>query len=127
MHAAKMAAIGEAEDTLVEFEGGIDVHAVFSLVGALQQFFGVRTPEELSVELEMHSQQAAIQDEKNIFTLALDGANATALRQAGDVRSGLRLCCDGMKDMNATDSPAPDEGAEGADDGFHFREFRHGR
>src|SRR6267143_2568225 len=75
----------------------------------------------------MHGQQAAIQDEKNIFALALDGANATALSMPGQMRSGLRLCGDGMKDVNATYSATPDERVEGADDSFHFREFRHKR
>src|SRR5207253_826918 len=41
---AKMAAIGEAEDAFVQFEGNIDVHAVFTLVGALPQFLAVRKP-----------------------------------------------------------------------------------
>src|SRR5713101_3650662 len=75
----------------------------------------------------MHGQQAAIQDEQNIFALAIDDANATALGMPGETRSGLRLCGDGVKDVNATDSPALDEGTEGAYDSFHFREFRHGR
>src|SRR5713226_2061839 len=75
----------------------------------------------------MHGQQAAVQDEKNIFALALDDANAAALGTAGEMRSVLRLCGDGMKDVNAMDSPILDERAYGADDSFHFREFRHGR
>src|SRR5713226_3230671 len=75
----------------------------------------------------MHGQQAAVQDKKNIFALAIGGANAAALGMPGEMRSGLRLCGDGVKDVNATDSPALDEGTEGAYDSFHFREFRHGR
>jgi hypothetical protein len=41
--------------------------------------------------------------------------------------SGLRLGGDGMKYMNATDSPALDEGTERTDDSFHFWQFRHKR
>src|SRR5437660_10579643 len=32
-----------------------------------------------------------------------------------------------MKDVNTTDSPTLHKGAGRASDGFHFREFRHGR
>jgi len=58
----------------------------------------------------MHRQQAAVQNEKHIFAFAIDGANAAALGLAGDMRSGLRLRGDGVKDMNTADSPALDEG-----------------
>jgi len=122
-----MAAIGEAEDTFVEFEGDIDMHTVFRLVGALQKFFGVSKPEELAVELEMNCEQAAVQNEKHIFALAFDGADAAALHIAGDVRGGLRLRGDGVKDVNATDSPTLDQGTERANDSFDFRKFRHRR
>jgi hypothetical protein len=74
----------------------------------------------------MHGQEAAIQEEKNIFALAFDGVNTMALRMAGDMRSGLRLRGDGVKDVNATDSAALGEGPECADDSFYFRKFRHG-
>ena len=47
MNAAEVAAIGEAQDTFVQFQGNIDVHAVFTLVGTLQQFFAIRKPKEL--------------------------------------------------------------------------------
>jgi hypothetical protein len=124
---AEVSAISETKHALFEFEGDIDVSALFVLVGTLQKFFGVCKPEELAVEFEMHGQQAAIHDEKNIFALAFDGANTLALRMAGDMRSGLRLRGDGVKDVNATDSPALDEGPECADDSFYFRKFRHKR
>src|SRR6266849_879522 len=75
----------------------------------------------------MHGQQAAVQNKKNIFAFAIDGANAAALGMASEMRGSLRLRGDGVKDVNATDSPALDEGTEGAYDSFHFREFRHGR
>jgi len=119
-------AIGKAEDAIVEFEGDVDVHAVFALVGTLQQLLRVSEPEKLAVEFEMHGQQAAVQDEKNIFTLALDRANAAALRMAGEMRSNLRLGDDRMKNVNATDSPALDKGTQRANDSFYFWKFRHG-
>src|SRR5260370_33749268 len=46
---------------------------------------------------------------------------------ARDMRSDLWLRGNGMKDVNATDSPTLNEGAKSADDSFDFREFRHGR
>src|SRR5258705_13468779 len=75
----------------------------------------------------MHCQQAAVQDEKHIFAFAIDGSNAAALGLAGDLRSCLRLRGGRMKDVNATDSPIPDEGTERADDSFYFRKFGHER
>ncbi len=46
---------------------------------------------------------------------------------ARDMRSGLWLRGNGMKDVNATDSPTVNEGTKSAYDSFDFREFRHGR
>jgi len=58
----------------------------------------------------MHGQQATVQDEKQKLAFAIDGLNAAALSKAGDMRGCLGLCGDGVKDVNATDSPIPDEG-----------------
>jgi hypothetical protein len=73
----------------------------------------------------MHCQQAAVQNEKHIFAFATDGSYAAALDLASDMRSGLGLCSEGVKDVNATDSPILDQGTEGPNDSFDFREFRH--
>jgi hypothetical protein len=127
VNAAEVAAIGETEDAFVQFEGDIHMHALFTMVGAFQKFFATRKPEELAIEPKMHCQQAAVQDEKHVLAVAIDGANAAAFGMAGDMRSGLRLRGDGMKYVNATDSPALDKGTERTDDSFHFREFRHER
>src|SRR5260370_8835786 len=43
------------------------------------------------------------------------------------MRSGLGLCSDGVKDVNATNSPILDQGTERSNDGFDFREFGHER
>ena len=75
----------------------------------------------------MHCQQAAVQDEKHIFAFAIDGSNAAALGMADDMRNGLGLRGDGVKNVNATDPPIPDEGTERADNSFYFRKFGHGR
>jgi hypothetical protein len=80
MNAAEMAAIGEAEDTFIKFEGDINVDAVFSLVGTPQKLPGIPKPQELSIELEMQGQQATVQNKQHIFAFAVHGANATALR-----------------------------------------------
>ena len=75
----------------------------------------------------MHCQQTAVQDEKHILAFAIDGSNAAALGMADDMRSGLGLRGDRVKDVNAADSPIPDEGTERADDSFYFRKFGHER
>src|SRR6267143_1566059 len=75
----------------------------------------------------MHGQEAAVQNEKQILAFAIGHANAASLGMTRDMRRGLRLCSDGMKDVNAADSPTMDEGTEGANDGFHFGKFRHER
>src|SRR6266849_9204970 len=46
---------------------------------------------------------------------------------AGEMRSGLRLHGDGVKDVNATNSPTLNEGSERLHDSFHFWEFWHER
>src|SRR5260370_10423705 len=75
----------------------------------------------------MHRQQHAVQSQKNIFAFAFDNANASALGMAGEMRSGLRLHGDGVKDVKAADSPTLSERAERLNDSFPFREFRHER
>jgi hypothetical protein len=44
VNAAEVAAIGEAEDALIQLEGYIHVDTVFILVGTLEQFFAIRKP-----------------------------------------------------------------------------------
>ena len=75
----------------------------------------------------MHCEQAAVQREKYIFAFAIDGSNSAALSKAGNMRSRLGLCGDGVKDVNATDSPILDQGTERSNDSFDFREFGHER
>jgi hypothetical protein len=58
----------------------------------------------------MHCQQAAVQNKKHILAFAIDEANAAALGVAGDMRGGLRLCGNGVKDVGTTDSATLDEG-----------------
>jgi hypothetical protein len=111
VNAAEVAAIDETEDTFVQFEGNVHVHTLFTLVSTFQQFFAARKPQELAIEPKMHCQQAAIQNEKHILAFAIGDADAAALRVAGDLRSGLGLCGDGVKDVNATDSPTLDQGS----------------
>src|SRR5690349_11215212 len=67
------------------------------------------------------------QDEKQVFAFAIDDANALSLSMTRDTRSGLRLCGNGVKDVNAMYSPTLHEGKECASNGFHFWEFRHER
>src|SRR5438309_6986935 len=66
------------------------------------------------------------QDEKQVFAFAIDDENALSLSMTRDMRSGLRFCGNGMKDVNATDSSTLDERTKRAGNGFHFRKFGHG-
>src|SRR5438876_11399846 len=67
------------------------------------------------------------QAEKQVFAFAIDYENALSLSMTRNMRSGLRFCGNGMKDVNATDSPTLHKGTKRAGNGFHFRKFRHGR
>src|SRR5439155_25531313 len=67
------------------------------------------------------------QDEKQVFAFAIDDENALSLSMTRNMRSGLRVCGNGMKDVNATDSPTFHKGTRLAANGFHFRKLRHGR
>src|SRR5258708_12869410 len=111
-----MAAIGKAEDTFVQFESNINVHAIFAPVGTLQQFFVICKPKKLAVEPEMHCQQPAIQNEKYVLAFATDSANAPALAKAGNVRSGLLLRGYRVKAMNPTHPPPPHQNTQPAHD-----------
>jgi hypothetical protein len=91
VNATEVAAIGEAEDTFVEFDGDIDMDPVLALIGTLQQFFRICKPEELAVEFEMYSSQPTVQNKQHILAFAIGGLNATALGLAGDMGSKLGL------------------------------------
>jgi len=102
------------------------VHAVLGLVGATEHFFRVVEPKELAVKAKVHRQNAAIEIEKKVFAFALNRADAPTFRDACDLRGFLRLCGNGMQDVDAANASALGERAERARHGFHFREFRHG-
>src|SRR5258708_5888511 len=122
-----MTAISKAEDPFVQLESHIDMRAIFGPVGTLQQFFGICKPKQLAIEPKMHRQKPAIQHQKHILAFATDSANASALAKAGNARCRLRLSGYRVEDMSAADSPPLHQGTERADDGFHFRQFRHKR
>jgi hypothetical protein len=121
---AEMAAIGEAEDTFVQFEGYINVHAVLGLVDATH-FFHVAEPQELAVEAKVHSQDAAIEIEKKVFAFALNRPDVPAFRDACDLPRFLWLRGDRVQNVNAANPATLYEKAERARYGFYFREFRH--
>jgi hypothetical protein len=78
MNAAKVAAVRKSEDTPRQFECDIDVYPCFGCVGTSEQFGSVPEPHKLAVEPEMQSEQAAIQDEKNVFASTINTLNAAA-------------------------------------------------
>src|SRR5438105_477247 len=68
-----------------------------------------------------------MQNEKDIFSLAADSTNTLTSRMAGDTRSALGLCGDGVKNVDTANSATLYKGTQSADDCFYFRKFRHGR
>jgi hypothetical protein len=108
MHAAEMAAIGEAEDAPVQFEGYVNVHAVLELVGAKQHFSCV-----------------AVEGKEKVFAFAFDRADPLPFGKARELRGFLWLRSDGMQDVDAANPATLDERTYSARDGFHFGEFRH--
>jgi hypothetical protein len=97
------------------------VHAIFTLVGTVQQFFAICKPKKLAIEAKVHRKQPAVQDEKYILTFATDAVNTAALGKACNERGGLRFRGYRVKDMNAADSSPSQQGTERANDSFHFR------
>jgi hypothetical protein len=120
-----MAAVGEAQDALDQFEGDIHVDAAVGLVGVTEQFSRVAEPQELAVKPEVQREQAAIESEKKIFASALNCMNLPAFREARELRGCLRFRGDGMQNVDAANPATLDERAECARDSFDLREFRH--
>lgn len=79
MHSAEVTAIGEAQDTLVQFECHVDVNAGFAVVGSFEQLLRVCKPKPLTIQAEVHGEHAAVEREKHKFAFAVHGSNATAL------------------------------------------------
>ena len=122
---AEVPPIREAEHAFVEFEGDIHVHFVFTLIGALQQFFSVRKPQELSIQLEVQGEQSTIERHGNIFSFAIDCADMLAPNVAGDNRGGLWLRGNGVKHVNAANLSSTDQWMQSLSYGFYFGEFGH--
>ena len=73
----------------------------------------------------MQREQAAVQNKEHVFAFAICGANAAAFGESGYMGRSLRLCRDGVEDMNAPDAPALNERPKRAHNGFNFWQFRH--
>ena len=121
VNTAEVTAVGEAEDAAVEFQCDVDVNVLRSAVCPGEHFFGRGEPEKPPVEAEVDDDHAAIEFEQEIFSIASDGANGLLVRRLNEARRRLRLCGDGMKDVDATDSFSVDERAKSLCDCFDFR------
>jgi hypothetical protein len=120
-----MAAVGKPENSLLQFQGDIHMNAAFRAVGVPQKFFRIRKPDELTIQAEVHGQQAAVQKQKHILSLAFDSSNSLTFRKPGKMGRSLRFCSNRVQDVNAPDAASLNQRAEGANHGFYFREFRH--
>src|SRR6266478_8351764 len=92
VHAAEMAAVRKAENSLLQFQGDIHMNAAFRAVGAPQKFFRIRKPDELTIQAEVHGQQAAVQKQKDILSFAFDSSNSLIFRESGKMGRSLWLC-----------------------------------
>jgi hypothetical protein len=119
--AAKVTAVREPKNAVVQFQGDVNVRTVFLLIGAFKKFFRIREPEKLAVQAEVHGQQAAIQRQKDVLANPPNLPDAPALGESGNVRRALRLRRNRMKNMGATNALPLDERAERSNDGFYFR------
>lgn len=73
----------------------------------------------------MHFDQAAVEWQEKIFTMARSIEDPASLGKLREARGGLRLGGDGMKDVHATNAAVTDEWAQAARYGFDFGKFRH--
>jgi len=75
----------------------------------------------------MRLNQTAIKPQKQIFAAAKDFPDAAAFHHASDIRSGLWLERDGVKNVQAANALPENERAQRSPYCFDFRKFRHGR
>ena len=125
MDSSQLAAIGEGEDAFVQLESNIYVHAIFKLIGAKEQLFRIREPNELTVEAKVKREQPAVEREEQVFATTLDSSNSPFLGEARELRRFLWLRGPRVKDVDAANPPARDQRTQSPRYGFHFREFGH--
>lgn len=125
MDSSELAAIGEGEDAFVQLESNIYVHAIFRLIGAKEQLFRIREPNELTIKAKMKCEQSTVEIEEQIFAATLDSSNSPFLGEARELRRFLWLRGTRVKDVDAANPPARDQRTQSPRYGFHFREFGH--
>jgi len=125
MNPAELAAVGEAENPFVQFERHVDMRAIFGLIRALEKFFRPAEPNQLTIEAEVESKQAALEVQEQVFSMALDGLNLLSFCKTRELGGFLRPRRDGVEDMNAANPLSHHERAQSVRDGFYLREFGH--
>jgi hypothetical protein len=125
MNTAELAAVGEAENAFVQFERHVDVHAVFGLIRPLEKFLRPAEPNQLTIEAEVESKQAALEVQEQVFPPALDGSNLLSFCETRELGGFLWPRRNGVEDVNAANPPAHHERAQTVRDGFYLREFGH--
>jgi hypothetical protein len=125
MDTPELAAIGEAQNSFVQFKRNVDVHPVFGLIRAQEEVPCTGEPNELTIETKVKREQTAIEFQEQIFPATIDRLNSLPFRKARELRRLLRLRSARVKDMNATNPAAQDERPQRSRDSFYFREFRH--
>ena len=125
MNAPKMAAVCESEYALPEFKCNVDVDAIFYGVGAPEQFFRVRKPNEQPVEPEMQRDQPSVQHKNHVFAFPFHALNAAIRCKSNQMRCSLWLQGNGMENVNATNALPLNKWPQRAYHSFDFGQFRH--
>lgn len=125
MNTAELAAIGEAENTLVQFERHVDVHAFFRLIRAEKEILCSGKPNQLAVEAEVERKQAALEVQEQVFPPALDSSNLLSFCETRESGGFLWPRRNGVEDVHTANLPAHYERAQSVRDGFYLREFGH--
>jgi hypothetical protein len=102
------------------------VDTFWHLIGAAEQFVGAAKPDELAIEAEVQFEQATIEGEQEVFAVARGIKDVASAGKLCDLHRRLRFCCDGMKDVDATDTASTNKGTQAARYGFDFGKFGHG-
>ena len=122
-----MSPVCKSKHPILKFERDVHVHSIFRDVGALEQIFSIREPNELSIQPEVQREQSPVQHKKHILAFALHAPGVAARRKFGQPGSRLRLHRDGMENMHATNALALNQRAQCAYHSFYFGQFGHQR
>jgi len=86
VYTSKVALIGEAEHTFIEFQGHIHMDTIRQIISAAEKFVGAAKPDELAIEAEVQFEQASIELEQEVFAVARGIEDAVSAGELCDLR-----------------------------------------